>query len=391
MMSRLRWAVITGEYPPQPGGVSDYTRLVACGLARAGDEVHVWAPVSASAAPADPGVTVHHLPGHFGPRALARLDRALNGLPRPYRVLVQYVPQAFGCKGMNVPFCLWLCSRRRDPVWVMFHEVAFPLGRRQPLAHNLLGVVNRLMAVLLVRAADRIFVSIPGWASLLPGHASGPRRVDWLPVPSNIPTAVAPEAVADVRRRITASRNDVLVGHFGTFGGHVTALLAGVLPSLLYADARRVGLLVGRGGEQFAGELIRAHPVLDGRLRATGVVAAEQVAAYLAACDCLVQPYADGVSTRRTSLMAGLALGLPIITTAGPLTEPLWQESGAVVLARSCCPAAVVAAVEVLLSDAGRRTQLRQQAAALYETRFSLSQTIQSLRTSATGRHRAAA
>jgi len=39
-----RWAILTGEYPPQPGGVSDYTRLVAEGLAVGGDEVHVWAP-----------------------------------------------------------------------------------------------------------------------------------------------------------------------------------------------------------------------------------------------------------------------------------------------------------------------------------------------------------
>ena len=39
-----RWAVLTGEYPPQPGGVSDYTRLVAEGLAAVGDEVAVYAP-----------------------------------------------------------------------------------------------------------------------------------------------------------------------------------------------------------------------------------------------------------------------------------------------------------------------------------------------------------
>ena len=31
-----RWHVITGEYPPQPGGVSDYSRLVARRLAAEG-------------------------------------------------------------------------------------------------------------------------------------------------------------------------------------------------------------------------------------------------------------------------------------------------------------------------------------------------------------------
>ena len=39
-----RWAILTGEYPPQAGGVSDYTRLVAEGLAAVGDEVAVYAP-----------------------------------------------------------------------------------------------------------------------------------------------------------------------------------------------------------------------------------------------------------------------------------------------------------------------------------------------------------
>ena len=38
------WHIITGEYPPNPGGVADYTQLVALGLAAHGDSVHVWAP-----------------------------------------------------------------------------------------------------------------------------------------------------------------------------------------------------------------------------------------------------------------------------------------------------------------------------------------------------------
>ena len=39
-----RWVILTGEYPPQSGGVSDYTRLVVEGLAAVGDEVAVYAP-----------------------------------------------------------------------------------------------------------------------------------------------------------------------------------------------------------------------------------------------------------------------------------------------------------------------------------------------------------
>ena len=59
------WHVITGEFPPQGGGVSDYTRQLARGLAEAGDQVEIWAPpcVGPDEAPSDEtGVRVHRLP-----------------------------------------------------------------------------------------------------------------------------------------------------------------------------------------------------------------------------------------------------------------------------------------------------------------------------------------
>ena len=64
------WAVLTGEYPPDPGGVSDYTRSVASALARAGDVVHVWTPQTEGAPPSDPGVRLHVLADGFTPRTL---------------------------------------------------------------------------------------------------------------------------------------------------------------------------------------------------------------------------------------------------------------------------------------------------------------------------------
>ena len=39
-----RWHLVTSEYPPDIGGVSDYTAQLARALAGAGDEVHVWCP-----------------------------------------------------------------------------------------------------------------------------------------------------------------------------------------------------------------------------------------------------------------------------------------------------------------------------------------------------------
>src|SRR5262249_54504599 len=100
METGTHWAILTGEYPPQPGGVADYTASVARGLAVSGDGVTVFAP-AAGAGPDVPGVTVRRLAGGFGPRSLAVLGRELDHWPG--RVLLQYAPHAFGCKGMNVP------------------------------------------------------------------------------------------------------------------------------------------------------------------------------------------------------------------------------------------------------------------------------------------------
>jgi len=75
------WHLITGEYPPQPGGVSDYTRLVAIELARAGDVVNVWAPCPLASESVDEGTIVHRIPWHFGSSALRVLDRALHAVP----------------------------------------------------------------------------------------------------------------------------------------------------------------------------------------------------------------------------------------------------------------------------------------------------------------------
>ncbi len=107
----FQWHIITGEYPPQPGGVSDYTHLVARALAKAGDEVEVWAPACPQPQHAEAGIQVHRLPGHCGPRTLAIIDRAIAGA-NAERVLVQYVPHAFGFKAMNLPFSYWLYARR---------------------------------------------------------------------------------------------------------------------------------------------------------------------------------------------------------------------------------------------------------------------------------------
>lgn len=375
-----RWAILTGEYPPQPGGVSDYTRLVAAGLVAAGDAVAIYAPRCATDSPPDPGVSVVRLPDHFGPRGLYALDRAL-ARTKPDRILVQYAPHAYGCKAMNLPFAAWVATRARAlaPVWVMFHEVAFPFSWR-PAKYALLAATHRVMARLVAGAAARVFASIPGWEPLIRRCSPRTRAVEWLGVPCTVGGAADPALVAAVRGRF-APGGGPLVGHFGTFGPPITDLLEPAAAALLRLSPPARLLLLGRGSDRFLKTFAVANPDLAVRVSATGELPSRGVAAHVRACDLLLQPYPDGVSSRRTSVMTGLANGVPVATNLGHLSEPLWATTGCVGLADRPDPDALANVAAALLADAGVRRGPGTAGRRVYDENFSLEHVVARLRT----------
>ncbi|HWZ46203.1 MAG TPA: glycosyltransferase family 4 protein [Candidatus Saccharimonadales bacterium] len=378
----MRWAIITGEYPPQPGGVSDYTRMVARALAAAGDGVHIWTTVGSGETQDDPGVFVHRLRAGFGVSGLASLGAELDSLPRPYRILVQYLPHAFGWKAMNLPFCLWLWTRRRAPVWVMFHEVVFPLHWPQPFRQIVLGLVTRLMAAVTVQSAERIFISTAAWERFLRPFAAADKPIMWLPVPSNVNGETDLRVVRPLRKG-PAMPEEILIGHFGTYGTHSRNMLQCVIPRLLAKDPNRRVLLLGRGSRKFREDLVKLEPLIRDQVVALDGTSAGEVNARLSACDLVLQPYPDGITTRRSSSMAALALGVPIVTNQGALSEPLWRESGAVALAQDHSPDAFVLAVDELLCSPDKRAELLHRSVSLYSSRFAIEHVLKELRVQA--------
>jgi glycosyltransferase involved in cell wall biosynthesis len=371
----MNWHILTGEYPPQSGGVSDYTWQVAHALAAGGNSVDVWTPAVPGQAADEGVVRVHHLPDCYGPRSLALLDRGLRDAPRPFQLLVQYVPYLYGFRGLNLLFCVWLRRFRLAPVWVMFHEVAFPMGRGLPLRHNVLGAAHRVMAWLVGRRAQRVFVSTLAWIPLLRRLLPRRRAIEWLAVPSTIPLQADPMASAQVRSW-AAPDDTVLVGHFGTYGDHVADLLRVLVPEILARHGRVRFLFLGRGGKQFAVEVKTTIPGEAHRLEAPGGLPPQALADHLAACDLLLQPYPDGVTSRRTSIMAGLGLGIPVITNSGHLTESLWSSMRAVALAADPSVAAYAPLVAELLESDEARHRLARAGVEAYQRFFALERTV---------------
>lgn len=380
-MTATVWHLLTGEYPPQPGGISDYTALLAAGLAAHGDVVHVWTSQTDGTTPAVNGVTVHRLGGSWSPDDLARLDDALNGFVSPRRLFIQHTPNTWGYRGLNLRFCKWVTKRKNvgDDIWLMVHEPFYPWLWRDKPTRWFLAALQRRMLRSLVTASSRDFVSIPGWERYLRAYEKGERRtITWLPIFSTIPVVSNERRVAELRQ-ILRPAGETVIGSFGTFGGAIGKMLFEVLPALLLKHPQRVGLLLGRGGEHIAERLRTSHPKLSRRIIAPGSLSAEDISLNLQACDLLLQPYPDGVSSRRTSIMAGLAHGIPTVSTSGVLSEPVWGRTGCVALAAANDLQSLIRVAESLLSSSDLRERLAARARAVYVENFSLEVTLRKL------------
>ena len=373
----LRWHITTPELPPLCGGVGDYTAQIAEALARNGDTVTVYAPPAGEKWKAPAGVELVTLPDRFGSRSMgemsSRLDRGESA-----RLLVQYVPAVMGRRGANLPFCTWLQTRRDAgaDVRLMFHE-PYLYFRWRP-DHFVIAAAQRMMARRLLAGASRVYLSTDTWRRYLaPYGEDAIRRAVTLPIPSAIPR-VHDESAVQAARDAAIGAATALVGHFGSYGGHIAPLVRQAVSELLASDAGVAVLCMGAGSEPFVARIVAERPDWRGRLTATGRIPSRDASTHLQACDVLIQPYPDGVTTRRTSVMAGLVNGRAVVTSDGPLTENVWRETGCVRLAAS--PPAVAAGALALLSDAASRTSLEARALATYGSRFDVRHTIAVLR-----------
>jgi glycosyltransferase involved in cell wall biosynthesis len=389
------WTILTCEYPPDCGGVGDYTAQVAAALAAVGDRVEVFCPPRPTHVSSQPGplvighagvevVVLDDVYGRRGRRVIdERLNRGQSAIPST--VLVQYVPTGFGLRGANLPWCWWLRARARQPgadVRVMFHEPYFEFTSRS-LLQNVLALAERVMAKMLLRAVSRVYLSTDAWRRYLVPYmpaAQGAQDLITLPIPSAIPRCLREPEIAARRAQLLAPSSSRLVGHFGTFGAEVAPMLATALTRLLTDDATISAVCVGSGSDDFVRSLAASTPAIRERIHGTGRVSAPEAALTLSACDLLLQPYPDGVTTRRTSVMAGLINARAIVTTTGHLTEPVWAESGAVALADALDTESFVATARRLLAQDDERAALAARGEKTYRELFALPHTIRGLR-----------
>jgi glycosyltransferase involved in cell wall biosynthesis len=286
---------VSGEYPPDIGGVGDYTASLRAALAERGCQSEV---------------VTRRTVGGWDARALGWFVRHS---PKAGIVHIQYQAGAYDLRG---DICLLpLLVRSRARVVTTFHDVRVPYlfpraGRLRPAAVRLLARTSHA-----VIAADERDLRVLGGPS--PRHFR-------VPIGPNVPCA-PPDGYERqaFRRSLGLEADDLAIVYFGLLNASkgIELLLAATERILARRPRARLLLLGGDVGASDPTDRLTASSArasierLGSSVVRTGWLPAPRLSAYLLAGDVALLPYVDGASARRGSLLACAAHRLPIVST----------------------------------------------------------------------------
>jgi glycosyltransferase involved in cell wall biosynthesis len=253
-------------------------------------------------------------------RSVRRRAKTWKGL----WVIVQYTALAWSSRGFPLRFSRVLQILKRSGVRlaVVYHDVEPFAGAR---------FIDRLRRITQLRAMQRamelcdvaVFTVPMEKVSWIKSHYT---HSVFIPVGANLPAAK--EAVS--RNKIT-SNGQLNIAVFSVTGGRsAEGEICEIVEAVRFASSRVRNLkltVLGRNSKETESEFRKRLGGVPVEIQVLGLLSNEDVARSLSSCDVLL--FVRGpISTRRSSAMAGIACGLPVIAAEGRETSSLVAEAG---------------------------------------------------------------
>lgn len=316
----MRILMICPHYPPDRSGVGDYVALLASYLSDEGGSVTILTSVHAGEDSREgrSGASVLPIIDDWGWLSLPRLY-ALARAGRYDLVHVQYQNEMYDRSAAiaALPLLLRLCAPGTRTV-VTVHDYGTPWPRR--LRWRLVaGPYGKAWFLVMLLASARVILTNEQdeWRFLYqrPRYPVPTSRYTLIPIGSNLP---ALDGADDEAAR--TMDGTLRVGYFGFVNPAkgVDTLLDGFAAAFRRLPSLRLTLLCAlRDDDPYHRQIQRQIDALGLRdaVTVTGELGEHEAARALASCAIVALPYRDGVSLRRTTLMAALSLGRPIIST----------------------------------------------------------------------------
>lgn len=289
---------------------------------------------------------------------------------------IQYVPNMYGWNGVNFSlflFYLWTWLKRKN-IFTYCHEVALPFSFRCwywfPFA-----IFNRLLYTFVVFFSKRVGLPVKYWKDRSANIFFWIRKKFILiPVFSNFKTIELPETERQkLKKRFDIKEDEKILFFLG--GVHPSKLVGYVIDALDYTlkKGHRVKLVCAGFQTEMVLDFLKSDQQhLKNKIITTGIIPEKALMQLLSISDIYLCPYADGISTRRTSAMIGMQSGHSIVSTYGHNTDTklFARKKDVLLLARS--REEFLEEVEFLLNDKSEREELGRRMRQFYENNFSL-------------------
>ena len=374
----MRVGLVTAEFPPSVGGVGDHAARLAAGLRAAGHAVQVVTSIG-EVLPGDEwsgrGSRVDRIVDRWDWRILFTLPRV--AIRQAWDVVhIHYQPGAFGLHGA---ICLLPRFIRRYPtppaIVTTFHDLQVPYlfpkagGLRRRIVQDMAGNCDGVIAV-----ADETVGQLYKWTSGT-GH-----DVTVSQVPLGNHFDAAPPAGFS-RESWRAERgigpNAWVIGHLGFVNASkaVDSTVA-ALAMLVAAGHDAHLLMIGQaasmtdpGGARYLDGILEMveQMGLSERVHWTARVTTEDAVAWIRCVDVMSLPFRDGASLRRTSLIAGWANGVPVVTTDAQIPVDWLRGDAPAAVSPSVGPESLALTLEKVMENPRLRDDLRARGIAFAE------------------------
>ena len=388
----LKVTFLTGEYPPMQGGIADHTAYLAQHLAslnvessilisrhwqeRGGDEaIPQGYNVRRGRDLTSPSPRVFATLPNWGWRCWPGVANFLK-VHQPNVLHIQYQAAAFDLGGW-VNWLPWYLKKRGVSTRLVttFHDLRIPYIFPKAGSfrwRSILTLARHSDAVICTNRADLQTLQRAlhvGQANSLTNQPSP--LLTLIPLGSNVEPQ--PPPIFDRmawRKKYEANADTLLLAYFGFLneskgGEELIEALALLRQQSFDARLLLIGGELGHADPTNAAYAQRVQALIDRHhltdfVHRTGYIGLPEVSANLLAADAVVMPYRDGVSFRRTTLIAALRHGCPVvsITPTDPSTIPEIHSGENMLLAPPRDATALAQAIASLAGDTALRQKL---------------------------------
>jgi len=359
----MKVCIISPDFPPVPGGVSDYVYHLASELGRSSNLTIITTRKAKS--------SVYELYPVFDSFSMYEYVQALRIIHKlnPDTVNIQYTAYLYGWWRFELVFFLALCRLfLRSQLVVTFHELCDPLFISP--VNFVRSLIHRLKLPFLLLLSEKIVVTTKTRYEVLKRLLILNKvyiatiGVNIKKLPLNRPL------LSTLKKRYRISPDETVFSMFGTVSGdkdYETLFLA-----LKGLKAKWKLLVVGSSSEKRYKKpyLLAKRLGLNKNIVWTGFLPEQEVSAILQLSDIYLIPYTHGVAGRFGTFPVGFEFGLPTITTIGRDTPQFLKNGENLLLVQKRDFKELGAAINKLVQDRDLRQRLAMNGRKTFENYY---------------------